>query len=200
MLHSWLTKHGSFPKGERPEPYQEYYWDGAWRKGQREVVNRAKLMGYDPKPGDAVLELGSQMGGFLQMAVLAGATWVEGIELDSDYIMCANTLLEPISSAEQHVSVSCGDISLDGTLQRAKQRAPEVIDHLILASLGKHIGGAKTLERILKTFDNAKNIYFETNAVKDVHIAEEAVIEAAGGTCVGHTSDRNHRRLWRITR
>jgi hypothetical protein len=92
------------------------------------------------------------------------------------------------------------DISQEKDLHKLRADAPPVIHHLILASLGKHIGGSKTLETILKIFDNAKNIYFETNAVGDEFIDEERVIGRHGGLLVNMSTDRNRRRLWRISR
>ena len=199
-IHSWLVKHGSFPKGQREQPYQEYFWNGRWHVGQREIRNRAVLMGFEPKVGDSVLDFGTQMGGFLQLALLAGATYVEGIEIDKDYVKCAQALLAPLTSSDQVQYIQQADISKKDVLLAARQRAPKQVDHLILTSLGKHIGGAPTVKLILDVFSNAKNIYFETNAVQDEHKDEEIVIEEAGGVCVGETNDRNRRRLWRITK
>lgn len=201
-VHKHLTKFGSFPKGERPDPYQEYYWDGKWIDGQRSVRERASIMQYKPQRNESVLELGCQMGGFLQLAALAGATWIEGVEIDTDYIRCANMLLAPLTTMRQHVQIVQGDISLERTLKSAKQRAPLVIDHLIVTSLGKHIGGAATVTLIMRVFRNAKRIYFETNAVPEngAYLEEERAIEHVGGVHIGDTKDRNFRRVWLVTR
>lgn len=199
-MHLWLTTHGSFPKGERPEPYQEYYWQGKWHKGQRDICIRSLLMQFKPTKDEVVYEFGSQMGGFLQLAVLAGASVVKGVEIDDDYVQCSRVLLENMKQPHQCVKVVKGDISSAKELQSIRATSPAVIHHLILASLGKHIGGANTVELILNMFDNAKNIYFETNAVGDKQIEEEDVIAKHGGILVGHSSDRNYRRLWKITK
>jgi hypothetical protein len=201
-LHSWLVKTGSFPKGDRPDPYQEYYHDGQWRPGQRSVVDRAQILTFAPKPGDSVLELGSQMGGFLQLAVLEGAAWVEGLELDLDHVAASRRLLTPLAArAGAHAQIIPGSMTCDADIAGIKVRVPKGrLDHLLLLSLGKHVGGAATLRRLVTTF-NAKRTYIETNAIPTGRACPYAAcVKELGGTYIGITSDRNERRVYLIVR
>lgn len=201
-LHKWLTEKGSFPKGERPEPYQEYWWKGAWRPGQRSVRERAETIGFKPKKGETVLELGSQMGGFLQLALLNGARWVEGLEYDSDHVDASRRLLEPLTNDAQRGKIIQGDMTHQPTLEAIKARIPGGdLDHLLLLSLGKHIGGKETIRRLIKTF-NAKRTYIETNAIKPGAecVYGQLIVGELGGKFMGLTTDRNERRVYLIER
>jgi hypothetical protein len=200
-LHEWLVRTGSFPKGERPEPYQEYVHDGAWRPGQRPVVSRAELIGFVPRQGESVLELGSQMGGFLQLAVLEGAAWVEGVEFDGDHYNASRSLLSPLGVRGQHVHVTHGDVTNDEMMQGVRARAPSGgIDHLLLLSMGKHIGGPEVITKLITMF-HARHTYVETNAVTEGRACPyEAAVVALGGQRVGSTTDRSLRHVYRIDR
>lgn len=203
-LHDWLVEMGSFPKGERADPYQEYFHNGAWRPGQREVVNRAATMGFFPKRGETVLELGSQMGGFLQLAVLEGARFAAGVELDADHAEASRHLLSGI--AADGWCVTEGDITDEALLRDVKANLDEAaggrrLDHLLILSMAKHIGGGDYIERMIELFD-ARNTYVETNAVsrKGPCPYEKTIVEKLGGVLVGVTEDRNTRRVYRISR
>jgi hypothetical protein len=201
-VHARLVRTGSFPLGQRPQPYQDYYYDGAWRRGQRRVVERAALLGYAPKHGESVLEVGSQMGGFLTMAVLEGAAWVEGVEYEIAHVDASRFLTDPLVDEEhQHVHITHGDATDASVLRTVKDRAPsQGIDHLLLLSMGKHVGGPSMIERWVKTFD-ARHTYIETNALaQGKSCAYADTILRLGGKCIGSTEDRSHRVIYRIDR
>jgi len=61
---------GQFPFRQRELPYQEYYLDGSWLPGERDVRQRAALLGFAPKSGETILDVGCQLGGFLALARL----------------------------------------------------------------------------------------------------------------------------------
>lgn len=198
ILHAMLIKKGSFPKGERDEPYQEYFHNGFWRPGQRSVVHRAELMNFAPQPGDSVLELGTQMGGFLQLSILRGANWVEGLDYEKDYVDIATQLTEKMKSDHQHVRITHGDMCNVQTLTSIKQRIPKgCLDHLLLPSLGKHVGGVKTLKMIMDIF-NAKTTYVETNAHGKEPEEYTKFVTSRGGRLIGCTKDRNTRYVYVI--
>lgn len=199
-FHSILVKKGSFPKGERDEPYQEYYCDGFWRPGQRSVVERANIMNFEPVEGDSVLELGSQMGGFLQLSLLKGASWVEGLDYDSDYVEISTQLTNNIKTEGQHVYITHGNMCDIPTLNNIKSRLPRSgLDHLLLPSLGKHVGGVKMLETIMNIF-KAKRTYIETNAHTSEPDDYTCFISSRGGRLIGCTFDRNRRYVYLVSK
>jgi hypothetical protein len=57
-----------FPAGERAQAYQDFWLAGQLERGQRRVVERAAELGFAPKPGESVLDIGCQSGSFLQFA------------------------------------------------------------------------------------------------------------------------------------
>jgi hypothetical protein len=204
-FHKEAVRLGSFPRGERPEPYQEYFYKGLWRPGERDVLKRAEILGFHPKSFDSVIELGSQMGGFLQLAVLQGASHVRGIDIDPAHVAIANTIMNQLPSfyLSNVWEVVQGDITNETTLRKLAASVPRghPLDHLLILSMAKHIGGGDYIEKIVPLF-NARTTYIETNAVKpgEVCAYEKTIVDKLGGVLVGNTTDRNTRRVYRITR
>src|SRR3989344_1197780 len=91
-FHSRMARLGSFPKGERPTAYQDYFYDGAWYEGSRRIHERCGTLGFVPAAGETVVEVGCCTGGFLQYAVTTGAGKCAGIDIDSDYIALAGEM------------------------------------------------------------------------------------------------------------
>lgn len=186
-----------FPAGARAEAYQDFYLAGHWQRGQRRVVERAQLLGFAPAPGEVVLEIGCQSGGFLQLAALAGAEAI-GVEVDGDYVDCARRLA---GAAAQNICVRQLDAvaERDVLLAWVRQRWPRGIDHLLLLSMEKHLGEAAMFDLIDAI--GARTTYVETNAVSATRPWKlRSEVEARGGHHVGDSTDRNQRRLYRIER
>jgi SAM-dependent methyltransferase len=192
-FHDDMVKHGSFPKGERDQPYQEYYYKTWWVPCERSIVDRASLMGYNPKEGETVLEIGCQTGGFLQLAWLNGARNLVGVDYDGDYIRLAKELNRINSMNVDYLQGSAMDNSF---LADLKARLPKV-DHLLLMSMEKHIG-TDQLFRIVDLF-GAKRTYIETNALKPGQPPSYAKkLEEYGARLVATTTDRNRREVYLI--
>ena len=192
-IHTDLMKNGSFPKGKRPLCYQEYYLDNKWNKGQREIVNRAILMNLNPQSGETVVEIGCQIGGFMQYCHLEGAKCI-GIDIDSDYIRLAKKLADLNNHNIEYIEEGVNLSLLDKIKDRFKE---DRIDHLLLLSMGKHIG-EKMLFNIIDTL-KPKNIYIETNAINENNkLPHYNGIKKRGGVIVGETHDRNDRILYSI--
>jgi hypothetical protein len=194
-LRARVHRECQFPAGERAEAYQDFWIGGAIVRGQRRVIERAREMGFNPQPGDAVLDIGCQAGGFLQLAARAGARAV-GVEVDANYVDCSRALAR---SCLQNICVRRMDViaERDAFLAWARALFPRGVDHLLLLSMEKHLG-----ERFM--FDlvdaiGARRVYIETNAVPtENHAKLEAPVASRGGVLVGFTRDRNLRRLYQI--
>lgn len=193
-FHEKIKRLGSFPKGERPQAYQEYYLNGQWHNAERQIVNRSTVLQFTPKAGETVIELGCQTGGFLQHAYLCGVRTLLGIDYDKDYIQLAK---EMNTRNAMNIDFQVGDITKEALWTQIKQKYP-VIHHLLLLSLGKHIGENKLLSIIDKL--QAKRTYIETNAYFGP--VEKApyykAISARGGRLIGKTNDRNVRLVYLI--
>lgn len=191
-FYAEMTRYGSFPKGERHQPYQEYYYKGRWVHAEREIVNRSKLMGFNPKDGELVVEIGCQTGGFMQYAWLQGARKVVGIDYDEDYIRLAKKINVVNGFDIQYMVGSANDQGLIDKLKEIGQ-----IDHLLLMSMGKHIG-TDQLFHIIDSL-NPKKTYLETNAVNaknpTPYLKE---VSERGGSIVCKTVDRNDRVVYVI--
>lgn len=186
-----MTKYGSFPKGERDQPYQEYYCGGRWIRAEREIVNRAALMGYCPEAGQRVVEIGCQTGGFMQLAWLNGARDVTGVDYDSDYIMLANKLNAVNGFGVKYLVGDAHDEKLLTELRKGAR-----IDHLLLMSMGKHIG-EEQLFHIIDTL-NPRVTYLETNAIGKNLTPYIANVKKRGGSVKCKTEDRNTRVVYVI--
>lgn len=196
-LRARVHRECQFPTGERAEAYQDFWIGGHLERGQRRVAERAEAMGFIPRPGDSVLDIGTQAGGFLQLAARAGAQRLAGVELDPRYVDCARALAR---SCRQNICIRRMDVVAERAAFVAWVRAyfPDGVDHCLVLSMEKHLG-----ERFM--FDlldeiGARRVYVETNAVgvDDGPMKLWPQVQARGGRHVGDTRDRNLRRLYQI--
>lgn len=203
-----LAREGSFPFQQRDQPYQSYYLDGAWVRAEREVVNRAALLGMTIKPGETVLDLGCCIGGFLQLAHLAGASRVVGLDFQFEFVNLARRLAR---ANRMNLGVFQFDLTSIGHdsagqikhhLDGLRAIFPNGVDHLVCLSMGKHL----TEEIMWWWVDalSAKHTYLETNAIKPETVAKDFPywngVMQRGGDWVGMSNDRNDRALYRIDR
>ena len=71
---------------------------------------------------------------------------MEGVEFDVDHYDVSRRLLAPLTGAAKHVHITHGDVTNDTTIQEVRARAPRRgLDHLLLLSMGKHIGGPEVI-------------------------------------------------------
>jgi hypothetical protein len=195
-----------FPKGERALAYQDFYLDG-WQRGERRVVERAALLGFLPKPGESVLEIGCQSGGFLQLAWQAtqGIGAVAGVEIDPDYVDCGRRLAR---QGRANICFQLGDARNTGKiLPWVFAYFPRGVSHLLFLSMEKHMGEAAMFRLVDEI--GARRTYIETNAVaKDSGAGPPPrgpmkltdPVLSRGGRYLGDSRDRNLRRLYRIDR
>lgn len=186
-----------FPPGEREQAYQDFWIGGQLERGQRRVVERAEAMGFRPRAGESVLDIGTQAGGFLQLAARAGATKIAGVEIDPRYIDCARALAR---SCEQNICIRKMDVVKERAtlLEWVRGYFPDGVDHLLLCSMEKHLTEVGMFD--LVDAIGARRVYIETNAV-GINAGPMKLwsqVSARGGRHVGDTRDRNLRRLYRI--
>jgi len=192
----------SFPKGERPEPYQDYWLNDQLISGARRVAERARLLGFQPQPGESVLDIGCQTGGFLQYARYfqtsegGAAGRLAGLDVDPDYITCAQDLARVQVACTNYLVRDAADLLKLVAWARTFYRGG--LDHLLLLSMDKHLGHA-LLWRIVEAL-NARYTYLESNAQKDGQYALRTGVEVRGGRYVGDSNDRNLRRLYVVKR
>ena len=201
-----LGRDGQFPFRERELPYQEFVLDGEWIPGERDVRARAKLLGFQPEPGETVLDCGTQLGGFLHAAVLAqgwplalaprGPRYV-GVDSQSEYIDLARRL-----ARANGWNLCFRPMDLGADLHRLATwlatlwgRPP---DHCLLLSMTKHLPGGEAGIWALHDLIRPQMLYLETNAVKPDTYPLRAAVEARGGHYLGDSVDRNLRRLYRV--
>jgi SAM-dependent methyltransferase len=198
-LLSKILELGQFPFKERKQPYQEFYL-GGWQKGAREVVKRARLLGYNPMGDESVLDMGCQLGGFLHLAALNNPNRAMiGLDIQKEYIELARDIARfnswNICFREMDV-----EENLSYVIKWIRKIAKQGIDNLLLLSMIKHFkGGLKTLWKIIDQV-NAQNAYVETNAIKRGENCKELEggILDRGGLFLGFSEDRNKRQLFYI--
>lgn len=193
-LRARVHRDCQFPAGERAEAYQDFWigHDAQLVRGQRRVVERAAALGFKPRGGESVLDIGCQAGGFLQFAAMYGARGA-GVEIDPGYVDCARALAR---SCGQNINVRRMDVVAERGELIAWVRAyfPSGVDHCLCLSLEKHIGEAFLFDLIDEI--GARRTYVETNATKTMKLWPE--VRARGGRHVGDSDDRNLRRLYQI--
>lgn len=203
-----------FPAGERDVAYQDFWVGGALQRGQRRVEERAELLGFRPEPGDGVLDVGTQVGGFLQYASVlrrrllgrrSGAeSRLVGVDVNADYIDIARDLAR---SSWQNICYRKMDVVAehDAFISWVRAYFPNGVTHFLCLSLEKHLGD-DGLFRLIDAV-GARKTYIETNAVgkadADAKTAPMKLwdqVKKRGGRHVGDSRDRNLRRLYRIER
>jgi hypothetical protein len=199
-LHADLLANGQFPAKARTLPYQEYYLDGRWHAGEREVISRAEVFHWTPKPNMTVLDIGTCLGGFLQFAHVLGARRLIGLDVDPDYIDLARRLARAngmnicfrLMNAEAHT---------EDLVQWMHALAPEGIETLLLLSMLKHFAGGEGALWKLVDYLNAKVSFLETNAVKEgAEVPLRQGVLTRFGTLVGWSRDRNRRACFQVDR
>lgn len=198
-----LFRDGQFPFRERAEPYQEFYLDGEWRRGERAVVARAHTLGFPRAASnqDTVLDLGCQVGGFLQLAQLEGARACVGVDANPSYIALAQRLARANGWNHCFRTMSVEDPALIEWIEDLwplTHGAPN-ITHLLLLSMSKHLSRTEeTMWGLVDLFQPAW-AYLETNAQKDP-TADPWLRDAAkrDGGLVGYSRDRNVRACYRV--
>lgn len=196
-LRARVHRDCQFPAGARAEAYQDFWIGGKLERGQRRVIERAEAMGFRPRPGESVLDIGTQSGSFLQYAHTLGAWRLAGVELDPAYVDCARALAR---SCAQNICVRRMDANAERDELLAWVRAyfPDGVDHLLLLSMEKHLGERSMFD--LADAIGARRVYIETNAVgvDDGPMKLWPLVAARGGRHVGDSRDRNLRRLYQI--
>lgn len=195
-LSARVHRECQFPPGERAEAYQDFWLGGVLCRGQRRVVERAHLMGFQPRLGDTVLDIGTQSGGFLQFAARTSAGRLAGVDVNPAYIDCARALAR---SCGQNICYRQMDVvhEWDAFLAWVRAYYPQGVTHLLCLSLEKHLGESGLFKLIDKI--GARWTYVETNAIKsreDLKLWD--FVRARGGAHVGYSEDRNLRALYRI--
>lgn len=205
-LRARVHRECQFPQGQRAEAYQDFWLRGTLERGQRRVIERAQGLGFAPKQGESVLDIGCQAGGFLQYAWHAaeGRGIFAGVEIDPGYVACARALARSFS---QNLCVRQMDVVKERAelLAWVKGYFPKGRpDHLLCLSLEKHFDPFPLIDAI-----GARVTYIETNAVaKDTGAGPEPKgemklwpeVSRRAGKHVGNSRDRNLRRLYRIER
>lgn len=197
-----------FPPGERETAYQDFWMAPRWERGERRVVERAGLLGFAPRPGESILEIGCQAGGFLQFAweSMQGEGTVLGVEYNADYVDVARRLARRNG---QNLCIRRMDANAEREtmLEWIAERCPGGVDHLLLLSMEKHLGHSEMFALVDAVA--ARRTYIETNAVAVDGGGGPApvgsmklwpFVEARAGKHVGDSRDRNLRRLYRLQR
>lgn len=192
-----LHRDGSFPFRARRLPYQEFYLDGAWRRGEREVVQRAEILGFAPRQGESVLDLGCCTGAFLQHAALRGAGPLVGFDEQAEFVDLARALARAngVNACVRRVDLCQRDRGMQHWIREA---FPRGVDHLLMLSMGKHLG--EPLMWWWVDAIGARRTYLESNACDSDAWPLRDVAERLGGRYVGDTTDRNRRRCYLIER
>lgn len=193
-LRARVHRECQFPSGERAEAYQDFWLAGELVRGQRRVAERAAAMGFRPKHGETVLDIGCQAGGFLQLASAAGAR-AAGVEVNPEYVDCARALAR---SCGQNICIRQMDVmrKRDTFLWWVRDYFPNGVDHLLLLSMEKHLGERELFDLIDAI--GARRTYVETNAVKGDAMKLWPQVAARRGRHIGDSHDRNLRRLYQI--
>lgn len=201
-LEADLCAGAQFPFRERDRPYQEYRLGGRWRPGEREVVTRAGLLGFQPERGDSVVDVGCHTGGFLQYAWLrASATGPAGrmIGLDAreEYVALARRLAR---AGGMNLCYRVADVEAewDALLPWLRGLCPDGVDHALWLSMTKHLRGGETALWRMVDGLRAARTYLETNAVKPGDWPLWLEAQRRGGRVMGTSTDRNARRCYRI--
>lgn len=200
MLKNDLIRSGQFPFGERTLPYQEYFMRDRWWAGEREVVKRSSLLGYQVNPGDTVLDLGTCLGSFLHRAWQRayGQGIFVGVDSQPEYLDLARRLAR-ING--YNLCFREWDLAYWPELGDWMATLSPKIDHLLMLSMLKHLPDTeRSLWRIVDGL-HPRVVYLETNAVKEgmpAPLREE--VERRGGQLMGWSSDRNHRACYRVER
>jgi 2-polyprenyl-3-methyl-5-hydroxy-6-metoxy-1,4-benzoquinol methylase len=202
-LREDTRRDGQFPFGERELAYQEYHL-GRWQPGEREVRNRAKILGYSPSWGETVLDIGTQVGSFLQyvrIGVPAPTPTLVGLDFQPEYVDLARRLAR---ASGWNICFRQWDISqhVDDLVAWLTALWPGGVDHLLMLSMLKHIPSEDYLWMLIDRL-NPRHTYLETNAVKEDRQAPlflEVLKRGGQESWCGWSNDRNRRACYHIVR
>lgn len=204
VLAADLKREGQFPFRERSLAYQEYFLGGAWYAAEREVRKRAKILGFTPRHDDTILDIGTQLGGFLSYAVVCSAPPTKatmiGLDVQPEYIDLARRLARAnrFNICFRQFDVTREPEALAAWLKQVWGKDP---DHVLLLSMLKHLPWGEASVWNLHEELHPKHFYLETNAVKEGMAAPlGAEVAARNGILTGWSTDRNHRACYKVTR
>ena len=196
-----LQKEAQFPFKERENPYQEFYLDGEWHSGEREVVKRAEIMKFSPRAGQSVLDIGCQLGGFLQYAAINGAVGgrLVGVDIQTEYVDLARSLARASGWNICFRSLNVEEEFEEVAIAWFFLLFGEKLDYLLLMSMYKHFKKSDVFWDIIDLLE-AENTYLESNAIKskDAVAPFESKVLESGGSLVGFSEDRNLRKIFCI--
>lgn len=192
-----LRREASFPFQQRELPYQEYLLLNTWHRAERSVVHRAHQLLLRVFPGQSVLDLGCCTGGFLSYAMQLDAGACVGLDTQPEFIALARDIARVNGHNICYRVVDLREPSF-GLFTWLDRVFPNGLDHLLLLSMGKHIG-----EDVMWSYVDtlvAGRSYIETNAVKDPPYPYADGCTRRGGVLSGFTNDRNTRATYLIER
>jgi len=199
-----LMREGQFPFRERSQAYQEFLLGGEWHAAEREVRQRAEILGFQPWHGETILDIGTQLGGFLTYAATRlsrphHAEYV-GLDVQPEYVGLARRLARAngfnLCFRELNAFVEPYEVS-----RWLADLWPGGVGHCLLLSMLKHLPHGEADIWALYHALRPKHYYLETNAVKDG--AEPPLhqgVKLRGGVLTGWSADRNRRACYKITR
>lgn len=212
-LEEDLKREGQFPFRERKQAYQEYFLGGEWHAAEREVRQRAQILQFTPWHDETVLDIGTQLGGFLTYAALRTAPPTRanliGLDAQPEYIDLARRLARAnglnICFRLFNVDSGTSEIMLKLWLNTlwGLDRDP---DHVLLLSMLKHLSEGEATVWGLHSLLQPKHFYLETNALKDRDAPRPFDVEArrrhsgGAGPFTGWSEDRNLRACYKVSR
>ena len=204
QLKTDLYREGSFPFQERDQPYQEYWLDGRWWTGEREVVKRANILGFQVNPQEHVLDVGTCLGGFLHRAWQRahGEGIFVGLDYQPQYVDLARRLAR---AAGANLCFREWDLSRDlpactGLKEWLASIGMRHVHHMLVLSMLKHLPEVERSVWHLVDAIRPEWAYLETNALKDKEQVAPFAQEVGrrGGVRTGYTTDRNLRACFKV--
>lgn len=202
-LETDLLTDGQFPPHARNVPYQDVWIHQGWVPGERRVRERAMALRFLPIAGESVVDIGSQLGGFLTYAALRQGPNLGrliGIDHDADFVKLARRLARQagINACYRQAAVDGPDLPELAAWLAAV--CADRIDHLLVLSMTKHLaGGEASLWRLVDQL-RPRRTYLESNATVPDRFPLRDEVERRGGVHTGDSIDRNLRRLYAIER
>lgn len=205
-LEEDLKREGQFPFAQREVAYQEYLLRGEWQPGERAIRTRAEILGFTPWHGETILDIGTNLGGFLTYASQRVSRPLHaeyiGLDVQPEYI----DLCRRLARAN---GLNLCFRQMDGVLDRDRLiewlhalwgKGP---DHLLMLSMLKHLPHGEADIWTLDDLLHPKHLYLETNAVKPavgVVFPFAAEVAKRNGILTGFSTDRNTRACYKVTR
>ncbi len=199
-----LMRDGQFPFRARAQAYQEFLLDGEWQAAEREVRHRAETLGFQPWHGETILDIGTQLGGFLTYAAtrLAAPQHAEyvGLDVQPEYVDLARRLARA-NGLNLCVRQMNAFVEPDELTRWLNDLWPGGVGHCLLLSMLKHLPRGEADVWDLYHALQPKHYYLETNAVKDGAEAPlDQGVKLRGGILTGWSTDRHRRACYKVTR